>query len=670
MKSMNKLNEKSNAKVLRRIVRQSFVSMLCILSLSSLYGQNCTGCTDPEATVYALAASCTNGVPNGDAYLQISEIVVGDRVNWSMGSTYTGDPSYANATDVSAATFPYIVTNNLANPSGSQDYTLRVFVNCPTGNCYVDYTVTLFEQDCTVGCNCAEMVFLNEPLNSSTLKFSVDPSVVPLNEIYGPDGVGHWYPGTGTSEMPSPHGLATDNNGSLYIAETGSNSNIRKFDCAGNIEPVTSTTIFDPDAHVNMFAIGNTLYTNNSGQLKAFDLCTGTELGQACLNQMGLYQWGISYNPTTELVYVSVSSGWDVQSVWVFTRTELENSIANGTCIDPLIPPGTSPVVNVGDNFFPTGNSGAMGIAGDNDGNIYIAMDANGASKIMKYDSNGNYLGESTSNARITFVQGLVWSEDSNRIYVASYTDDANYDCIAAYDANNLSYLGTAAPNPNSAVTNNTAKTLAIVDECCPTNTTMTVEATLCDANVGDVLFLHELINCDGTICEGTWDVGAGNTGLTYDACGHTVTVDAMGACGTFTLGSDGLGNPQCGAFAVTVNIDVLTAPTVTITGDQSLCPGDTPTDLVATASSGTVDYQWQMSSVSCTGPWTDISAATSSTYTPPVPTADTYYQVVVMESGNCSNGSCDAESNCVTVSPGSNCCPSDNCGGILVTPN
>ena len=52
-----------------------------------------------SVTTYAIAASCTNGVPTNDAYLQISSITDGDRHSYSLGNTYSG-PNYASATDI------------------------------------------------------------------------------------------------------------------------------------------------------------------------------------------------------------------------------------------------------------------------------------------------------------------------------------------------------------------------------------------------------------------------------------------------------------------------------------------------------------------------------------------------------------------------------------------
>lgn len=87
-----------------------------------------------------------------------------------------------------------------------------------------------------------------------------------------------------------------------------------------------------------------------------------------------------------------------------------------------------------------------------------------------------------------------------------------------------------------------------------------------------------------------------------------------------------------------------------TIDGDQTVCPGSNPTVLgnVASGTAGTsphITYQWQQD-VGCTGLFTDISGATSATYTPlPSPINDICYR------RNTTDGCSTFSSNMVTVS-------------------
>ncbi|NJL77483.1 MAG: hypothetical protein HC892_23030 [Saprospiraceae bacterium] len=113
-------------------------------------------------------------------------------------------------------------------------------------------------------CNCKEYIYFNEPAIGAVLKFEVGSSIL-LTELIGANGGTppnqHWYPGLGTTALPLPHGLGTDLNGRLYIADRISTpSTFRQLDCDGNISPITPTTVVDTEAPTfNAFSIGNTL---------------------------------------------------------------------------------------------------------------------------------------------------------------------------------------------------------------------------------------------------------------------------------------------------------------------------------------------------------------------------------------------------------------------------
>jgi len=66
------------------------------------------------------------------------------------------------------------------------------------------------------------------------------------------------------------------------------------------------------------------------------------------------------------------------------------------------------------------------------------------------------------------------------------------------------------------------------------------------------------------------WQEGLSNSGLTYNFCNNSVTIDDLNACGSFILESDGTGNnPQCEAFKITVNI---TVNSLNVTVTQTSC--------------------------------------------------------------------------------------------------
>lgn len=101
-------------------------------------------------------------------------------------------------------------------------------------------------------------------------------------------------------------------------------------------------------------------------------------------------------------------------------------------------------------------------------------------------------------------------------------------------------------------------------------------------------------------------------------------------------------------------NCITVTANPVTggaIAGNRTVCYGGDPSAFTqAAASTGSnLSYQWQMSTVSGVGPWTDISGADQPTYDAPGPiTQTTYYQRLTFSTVGVDT--CEAASNFVTV--------------------
>ncbi|MCR9102895.1 MAG: hypothetical protein NXI25_23280, partial [bacterium] len=440
-------------------------------------------------------------------------------------------------------------------------------------------------------CNCTEYIYLNEPAISSVLKFEVGPGVL-LTEVIGANGgtppAQHWYPGLGVSELPSPHGLATDLNGRIYIGAADGGTAIRRFDCDGTIDPVAP--IFNPGAHQNMFSIGNTIYVNTNGGPSAYNSCTGDLIGQLCLNDAVGSLWGLSYNPVTELVYASQRGG--DQKVWVFTRAQLEAGIAgSGDCIDPLVTLGPNATVNVGENFLPNTPGGVFGVVGDNSGNFYVvksSLDGGASTSIWKYNASGGFVSKTSDGicgtSPFCLGIGVTWSEGTNRLYMSNITDDPGVDCISAFDAASMTYIGAAAPNPGLP-TNNAAKAISIIKECCPVNLPATFTKNVCGA-VGAKFFLNQeaFDACDGIVCGSSWTPQGALTGMTFDACDNSVTITGDNACGTFTLDIGAVSSTGCGAQSSTFTICNIEAPDATFTATPNCADAGIITLTAATA--------------------------------------------------------------------------------------
>ncbi len=633
----------------------------------------------PSVSAFAIQPSCDNGLVQTDGYLQISAFTNTDRFNWVVGSNYIadgGDPDYADAMTIGA--LPYQFNMGIANPIDSQNYTIRAF-NGTTG-CFQDYTITMNQQDCSVGCNCTENIYLNETTTGGSVhKYEINTDGS-LSEIGSP-----WYDNVAAGDqLTSPHGLASDLNGFLYIGESNTGGEIRRFTCDGEILPEATFGITTA-GQFNIGSIGNTLYVGERdfAGIVAYDLCTGAEVSrlQFCENTGNLAgNWGFFIDPITEKMYATNSqTPWVANRVWSFDESQFT---ADGLpCISNI-----DTIRN--DANSPLRDARFMGITTDTAENIYIVVDddtnySGSPSYVLKYGpapfhpfiaiSSLDSLADGTG---FNDAHAIVYSETSDRIYVS--TNSAFDDCVAIFDTD-LNYLGAAVPSPGDG---SQAKGMTILKECCPTNNNVTIDTTLCANSLNDSLFLQELISCNGIICEGTWKAGDANVGLTYDSCNHTIKITALNACGSFTLESDGVGgNPKCGAFKITINIGVgnITAPVVA--GNQTVCNGDDPavfTTTTAASGSNTITYQWQ-STTDTLSTYTNIPSATNATYDPPTGITDTtYYRVIAAIAGGCSSGNCQDTSNVIIVTVEDCFCPSLNlaldqdtiCGGQTVNIN
>ena len=89
------------------------------------------------------------------------------------------------------------------------------------------------------------------------------------------------------------------------------------------------------------------------------------------------------------------------------------------------------------------------------------------------------------------------------------------------------------------------------------------------------------------------------------------------------------------------------------IAGSQTLCAPFDPaafTSVTPGSNSGTITYQWQMSTTNCDSGFSNIDGATSATYDSPAVAVTTYFRRVATSTLN--GAACPANSNCLTVTP------------------
>jgi len=136
---------------------------------------------------YAIQASCVDEVVGNDAYLSMSDITYGDAFHYSIGNTFDdngGTNTYANAQSIIGSTVE--TAHVLPNPVSSTVYTIRLYNG--SNVCFEDIQVTLNPQDCTIGCNCTEYIYLNETTNGGAVhKFSIATDGV-MTEVGGVNG--------------------------------------------------------------------------------------------------------------------------------------------------------------------------------------------------------------------------------------------------------------------------------------------------------------------------------------------------------------------------------------------------------------------------------------------------------------------------------------------------
>ncbi|MEM6317577.1 MAG: SdrD B-like domain-containing protein [Bacteroidota bacterium] len=614
-------------------------------------GVTCTTCTNPTASIFAIQNSCTNGAVDANtAYIQLSAVNNGDRFAISTGSTFTGNTDYSAATAIGSTLDTLL--SGLANPTGSQAYTVRVFNG--ESNCFTDLVVTLKEQDCSVDCDCKDMLYVNDPEIDATHKFSINESTGAMTEIGN-----HWM----DNLVDNPHGPATDINGFLYISDNGNTGDLYQFNCDGQILNNGNPVILQSSEAFNSYNMGSFdgyLYTfqRDENLVKAFNLCDKSFVGSMNVGAIMDNSWGF---------YVDKKEGrW-------YLPNRGDDAVYSGLLDISLY---TNPATATAQKEFDLQFGAPVGITRDDAGNFYIIEDqtpgGNGKGInddnviLSKYNAAGNFitsieeLGPASVNATDGQAgwyggRGLTYSSASGYLYVS-----ARDNCVAVFDTTLTEIPSLNIGNPSNTI----AKGVKILKECCPTNNNTTIDTNLCVASLNDQLFLQELVNCSGTICEGLWQVGAGNTGMTYNACDNSVSINALNACGTFILESDGTGNnPQCGAFKITVNISVNVVTASVVAANQTVCAGGDPAAFtVATpATGGTLSYQWQSSTDSLVG-YVNIGGATSDTYDPPSGITDTTFYRVIVNSTNagCSTGNCADTSNVLSISV-INCCAEIN---------
>lgn len=505
-----------------------------VISTSPSIGDTIATVQTLEAQVFTIQASCDEaGNINDDAILLLSATNFGDRVGFSTGTTYNG-PNYAGADVIGS--FPYQLSNTLANPATTQDYTVRVFSS--GDDCFVDNTVTLNTQDCAeLSCSCTPYLYVNDIGGALIHKFEINTANGALTEIGNP-----W-----VNAINRPHGIAPDLNGFLYTASKDP-FELFKVNCAGEFVDTVFTRNDYPTLDYNNFVTrGNILYINGRGDfsVEAYDLCTQDSIGVVFLppDPNGDSNWELYEGPDGRMYTQNQDS-----DPLIIYEVPFDLSFYNGstTVLNTIITDATRDFVGGGDFLSSTLCSDGFFYAvlenGDNDPQVVYKIDASTGLKV-----------DSLVTMDLNNAQGIVCSEEAGVLYIAS--EDGF--CVGIIDPVTMT-LDVVNSLPGGG-----GKGIAQQVECCPDNSRAIVEQTFC-INPGETveIFLNEIEECDGVICEGQWTSVMLDESMSFDDCSTSVlSLGVTSGCSTFTKSSDGTGGTVCGAFEITYILCVQVGP-------------------------------------------------------------------------------------------------------------
>lgn len=295
--------------------------------------------------------------------------------------------------------------------------------------------------------------------------------------------------------------------------------------------------------------------------------------------------------------------------------------------------------LNYNNYYVPAANTVAhIGVIGGTSGTFYLTL--------------ANWQAAATQDANATNVQPVFTSSTNLHLSPAGNAGLSNTGTPVAGITTDIDNDTRDAVNPDMGADEFTAPAgvdlIAIsllnpVVKTCYTNAetvTMRIQngsSSLHDFSVNPVTLTINVTGATTATLNATVNTGTLASGATLDV-NMSTTLD-MSAVGTYTIngylvasGDTNLGNDTLAAVARTVV--ALTAGTVT-SGTPSYCvTGGTPA-LTMTGGTGIGNIQWQESTVSGAGPWTNVGT-NSNTYIPGAAiTATTYYRAELSCNGN-----------------------------------
>ncbi|TCP22114.1 Ig-like protein group 2, partial [Tenacibaculum skagerrakense] len=256
-------------------------------------------------------------------------------------------------------------------------------------------------------------------------------------------------------------------------------------------------------------------------------------------------------------------------------------------------------------------------------------VNVSGSSFMWSATDNSNVTGETVSGGTNSIISDtLINNSGTNQIVTYTIIPTNGNGCQGD------SFTYTVTIKPEISVTAQPLATQTICVGAVPTDLSVTV--------TGGIDGLDYQWQSSTTSGSGFTDI-SGATSATY-----TPVTTSSGTTYYQVIISDSSG--VCSDLTSTESVVIINEdPAITSQplSTQTICVGAVPTDLSVTATGGVagLTYQWQSSAISSSG-FTDISGATSATYTPVTTSSGTtYYQVVISDTGSGCNDVTSTES-------------------------
>jgi gliding motility-associated-like protein/uncharacterized repeat protein (TIGR01451 family) len=151
--------------------------------------------TNVIVTASITPATCTGSVSNNDGTISLSNFTVTDKYDYVAGNTYTGTANYATASTIAVSG---IVTNTLANPTGTVAYTIRLF---DANGCVKDTTLILYPINCLSVNSLGLAKAVSTPTLNTNGSYDINYKVVvknygllPLNDVTLTENLNNTFP--------------------------------------------------------------------------------------------------------------------------------------------------------------------------------------------------------------------------------------------------------------------------------------------------------------------------------------------------------------------------------------------------------------------------------------------------------------------------------------------